>query len=416
MTFYDRFDRFEREIPALMDDLAPRHLPDYFDDMLLATARTRQRPAWSDLERWLPMGVIAQTRTITSVPWRPILVVGLIALLAAATVLVVGSQQRRLPAPFGPARNGAIVFATFDGDIVSADPGSGAVTTIIAGEDVGFDSAPWFANDGTKFAFDRFPVRNAAQRSLAISTADGSEVRELVGPSAEIRSFDWSPTGDQMVVLRDRDPLGQVTLVDAETGAPTTFTVDFPVMAATFRPESDELILTGAEAAYVIGVDGTGLRTLLEDPAWLDQYSISPDGSLLAYATWSDGAEGRIHVVDIDSGVERPIDFDPGFAYTDLTPAFMPDGEALLVERYDATGYRPTIVPLDGGSPIAFGEPHPEMTDGSARTISPDGEQLLVTYQDDGTTWLFDVATGEGTLLEWGPAKGTTATWQRLAP
>ena len=51
------FDRFERAIPELMTELAPSHVPDYFDDLLQQTARTRQRPAWSALERWLPMDV-----------------------------------------------------------------------------------------------------------------------------------------------------------------------------------------------------------------------------------------------------------------------------------------------------------------------------------------------------------------------
>ena len=40
------FDRIEPRIPELMDELAPAQVPDYFDDMLRQTARTRQRPAW----------------------------------------------------------------------------------------------------------------------------------------------------------------------------------------------------------------------------------------------------------------------------------------------------------------------------------------------------------------------------------
>ncbi len=60
MTAFDRFDRFEREIPDLMEELAPTRRPDYFDEMLRATAAARQRPAWSSLERWLPMGEIAR--------------------------------------------------------------------------------------------------------------------------------------------------------------------------------------------------------------------------------------------------------------------------------------------------------------------------------------------------------------------
>lgn len=410
------FERFEREIPRLMDELSPPQLPDYFDDMLRQTARTAQRPAWSALERWLPMGVIARTQLMPSVPWRPILIVGLTALLAVAAVVVAGSRQQPLPAPYGPAANGAIVFSTADGDIVSADPETGEVTTIIAGDDSGFGSSPWFANDGTKFAFDRSAVPNSVPRSLAISSADGAEVREVMGPSSSIRWFDWSPTSDRMVVLRDGDPSGKVTLVDADTGAPTTFTVDFEVRAASFRPESDEIVLSGPRAAYVIGTDGTGLRTIVEDPAWLDQFAISPNGKLLAYATWADGAEGRIHVVDIDSGVPRGVDLDPGVPYIDLLPTFTPDGQAVLVERHDDVGYKPTILPIDGSAPTMLGEYHPSSTGGAGVTLSPDGTQVIATYRDDGSTWQLDTTTGDGVRLDWPIPRDGTATWQRLAP
>ena len=97
------FDRLEPRIPELMDELAPAQVPDYFDDMLRQTARTRQRPAWSSLERWLPMGVIARTDTIRQVPWRPIAIAAVLVVAAtAALVLIAGSQRRLPPAPFGP--------------------------------------------------------------------------------------------------------------------------------------------------------------------------------------------------------------------------------------------------------------------------------------------------------------------------
>ena len=411
------FERFEREIPRLMDELSPPQLPDYLDDMLRQTARTSQRPAWSALERWLPMGVIAQTRTIPRIPWRPILVVGLLVLLAAAALAVVGSQQQRLPVPFGPAANGMIVFSTVEGDIVSADPATGEVATLIAGEDSGFGSDPWFANDGTKFAFDRQTIPGASQRSLAIANADGSDVREISDPKI----------ADPLVRLVTRgrpDDRPARRRPDRPGDARGRRNRDAGDVHRRHRP-SGGLVPTGVGRAHPLR-SGRSLRVRhrwnrpAQDrrrPAWLDQFSISPDGSLLAYATWVENvAEGRIHVVDIDSGIERPIDFDPGFDWTDLTPSFTPNGEAVLVERYDAIGYKPTILPLDGGPTVAFGEPHPAMTNGSVRSMSPDGEQLLVTYQDDGTTWLFDVATTEGTRLDWSPAEGTATTWQRLAP
>ena len=97
------FDRVEPRIPELMDELAPARVPDYFDDLLRQTARTRQRPAWSSLERWLPMGVIARSDTLGQVPWRPIAIAAMLIAAAATTlVLIAGSQRRLPPAPFGP--------------------------------------------------------------------------------------------------------------------------------------------------------------------------------------------------------------------------------------------------------------------------------------------------------------------------
>ena len=61
-------DRFERQLPD-----APRpssrtpRTPDYFDDLLGQTARTSQRPAWTFLERWLPMLEIARQPVVAAV-------------------------------------------------------------------------------------------------------------------------------------------------------------------------------------------------------------------------------------------------------------------------------------------------------------------------------------------------------------
>ena len=115
-------DRFDRRLPAILDEISQPRTPDYFDDLLGLTARTRQRPAWTLLERWLPMLDIArQPAFARQVPWRPIAVLALILLLLVASLaLVIGS--RTIPAPFGPARNGLVAYASA-GDIYTADPG-----------------------------------------------------------------------------------------------------------------------------------------------------------------------------------------------------------------------------------------------------------------------------------------------------
>ena len=97
--------RFEQELPGLLDDLYMGPMPAYRDHVLQQTARTRQRPAWSFLERWLPMVDIArQPVLVPRLPWRTIgLGLVLLALLVAivAAALVVGGRPK-LPPPFGP--------------------------------------------------------------------------------------------------------------------------------------------------------------------------------------------------------------------------------------------------------------------------------------------------------------------------
>ena len=147
--------------------ITPR--PDYVDDLLAQTARSRQRSAWRFPERWLPMDLTARAPTITGrqVPLRLIGLVALVVLaLAVGAALFVGSQ-RRLPAPFGPAANGVIVYAaptdpswvdTTDfqrpmGDIFTFDPSTGASSVLVGGPTV--DGYPVVSLDGTRVAFVR---------------------------------------------------------------------------------------------------------------------------------------------------------------------------------------------------------------------------------------------------------------------
>ena len=415
------FDRVESRLPELMDELASASVPDYFDDMLQRATQTRQRPAWSALERWIPMGVIARTRPMRPFPWRAVGILALLAILITVGAVLLAGSQRRLPTPFGVARNGSVVFSTAAGDIAAADVLTGAISPLITGPEG--DSDPWFTNDGTRFAFDRSVPGDG--RALTIANADGSNVHRLLAPDAPIISFDWSPDGKRIALTRDGGPAGLVTIVDATDGTTTSFRLDMDVINVTWRPNHDELIISGevggpngAVRTYsLVGADGTGLRPINVLPAAINQATVSPDGSKIAYSTWETGAEGRTHIVDIDSGVDSGALFDPGVPYTDLSPSFSPDGTKLLVERYLTDGYRLTVVPVDGRGPaVAMGAVHPEMTNGAKAIFSPDGTKVLATYQDDGSTWVLDTVTAEARQMTWPTQLGTSATWQRLAP
>jgi hypothetical protein len=94
--------RIERELPGILGDLSAGPAPDYLDDVFGRTGRTRQRPAWSFPERWLPMADITRSRAFPSAPpWRMIVVALVIVALLAAAALVYVGNQRRLRQPRG---------------------------------------------------------------------------------------------------------------------------------------------------------------------------------------------------------------------------------------------------------------------------------------------------------------------------
>ncbi|HEY8635825.1 MAG TPA: hypothetical protein VIL81_01060, partial [Candidatus Limnocylindrales bacterium] len=85
--------RFERQLPAILEDLYLGPSPDYRDEVLAAAVRTRQRPAWTFPGRWLPMDITTRTIPVTRLPWRQLGILALIALLlAVALAVAVGSQ------------------------------------------------------------------------------------------------------------------------------------------------------------------------------------------------------------------------------------------------------------------------------------------------------------------------------------
>ena len=144
-------------------------MPDYYDDLFTQTARTRQRPAWTLRERWLPMLEIARQPVVAQPPWR---VFGLLLLLVAAIVagVLLAAAQPKPPPLFGPAGNGLVIFSR-DGDIFTADTRTGAATAIVTGPEI--DADPLWSQDGTMVLFRRASADQPDADFLMIARANG---------------------------------------------------------------------------------------------------------------------------------------------------------------------------------------------------------------------------------------------------
>jgi Tol biopolymer transport system component len=407
------FDRIERRMPELMDELASAGIPDYFDDMLQQSAQARQRPAWSALERWLPMGVIARPLPTRPMPWRLIALVALIGLLAVASVVYIGAQQKRVPPPFGLAANGALAIGTADGDIVTVDPDTGTTMPLITGPTL--DGGPYFSNDGQRFVFDRGPTE--AAKALYIANADGTGVRELF-PANSVTWFEWVPNSDRGLVVSTVGGKGTVSILNVIDRSSTNISLDLDVAAAAWRPNHEQIVVTSKVgdnvAFWVVNADGSGTpRRIAASDAAINEPTFSPDGTLLAYATWD---PATIRVVNIEQGGDHPITTGDGEGDVWQSPQFTPDGTHIAVYRLvagsDPVVGKLAVIPVDGrGTPIALGpmtgNPMPDVQ------FSPDGTEILATYPTLSKTFMFDPATGIGHEV---PFVATTgSSWQRRA-
>ena len=126
-------DGFDRHVSEWLHADAEHRVPEHLDAVLRRTRTERQRPAWSSLERWLPVDLTAQPRFLARPTLGKALLVGvvLIALIGIA-IVAVGSRVQRVPPPFGLAANGQIVYWA-DGDILVADPDGTHAHAVISG-------------------------------------------------------------------------------------------------------------------------------------------------------------------------------------------------------------------------------------------------------------------------------------------
>ena len=83
-------------------------MPSYRDDIVQLTADTRQRPAWTFPERWIPVDTTLRRTPVEAPILRRLALLGLLVLAAVVAVIVATGAIRKPPLPpYGPAANGA---------------------------------------------------------------------------------------------------------------------------------------------------------------------------------------------------------------------------------------------------------------------------------------------------------------------
>ena len=405
----NRPENLERDLTMWLADTATPRVPDFTDDILWLTARTRQRPRWSFAQRWLPVSLVTfGRRRIRPLPWRTLgLLAALALLIVAAAAFYVGSQPR-LPPSIGLAATGLVAYAS-GGDIYTVDPVTGAREAIVTGP--ASDREPRWSLDGTRLAFLR---SSGFGEALVIVDRRSREVIAMTDPFTEVDddSIAWSPDGRSIAAAGTQAGVRALFVVDATNGLLTPLPIEYALLEAYWRPPHGRqlLFLGGKEPAvslFVVDIDdGTvteigprvGPDTTIRPAGW------TLDGRSAIFTTIDDGL--RTHVLDLTTGAEVIFE-NVGFGHVSN------DGSRMVA--LTAAG-KPCVADLSGGSCVPVGEGSQAYVGTHAAGVhwSPDDEWILVRVGPDGAAMLIDPDGQNRRQPSWIAAGGESI--QRVAP
>jgi Tol biopolymer transport system component len=401
---------------------------DYLDELLARTARTRQRPAWASIERWLPMDITANRSAFGRlIPLRAIAVLTVLALLIAALLTLYIGSRHPLPPPFGLAANGELLISA-DGDIYRLDPKTGVRTALLT--DPAFDFGALFSRDGTKFMALREGDHTVSTAGLVlvVANADGSDAREIARSKDGLDWVDWSPDGNRIAFLTRTTGRGEINHVNVDGSGLVKLNIDRPAEEfAWLSPAGSEIVFRSGHqidsdpppGIWSIHPDGTGLRQLsirpAEDENDFQDVAVSLDGTLVAYRDAGLTNGFHVHLLDVRTGADRLLPTLAGLAQAG--PVFSPDGLRLVVRRWVREDeIQLAVVPIDGSTAgIVIGPP--EALEGEAinnYAFSPDGTYVIANYDVEHVTRLLPLDGSPGKVLAEGEM--TFAGWQRVAP
>jgi dipeptidyl aminopeptidase/acylaminoacyl peptidase len=362
-------------------------------------------------------------------PWRSIgLALTLIALLLAAAVLVVGTQQR-VPAPFGLARTGLVAYDRA-GDIYTSDPLTGESTAIVTGPET--DVNPRWSRDGLRVAFERKAGGDAGPGLLFVAKRDGSEPALVTpDPISFIENYTFSPDGQQLLIGVGL-PFGADRFLIAAIDGSAIRELELPKPAAfaEWRPPvgSEILVMDSGDypSIYTIDVQSGATRTILDselgrqrsDPKW------SPDGTMISYVEWADAEDltAETHIMAADGTADRILPIPPD-AVWQAAWNWSNDGTRLLAIRGFTGGFeesRAVAIPVDGRD-FGIDIDYPGAIQAACCTAwewAPDDSWILGTPTSDSGAALdqviLDPVAGTSRTLPWTSVSKPSV--QRLAP
>jgi len=428
----------ETRLPEVLEELSNPRMPAYYDDILGQVSRTRQRPGWTFIERWLPLTTLsARLATAPRVPMRIAVALLLLLLAFAVTVLIAGTSHPSVPAPFGVAANGNIVFTDETGQINVGDIADGTSHVIVPGSG---HSKPVFSPDGQWLAY----LQDGTD--VVVSGPNGQAPR-VIATVGSIDHFGWMPDSTAVIAIVG----SEILAIDLQgTGATRTvfkgaygthFNGLNDNLTDFFRPPfGDAILFIGngpkGSGVYRQSLSGGAPVAVVTDQMVPSVWSLnqsgaqwSPDGKRIAVSIHppSTPAFGRAYVVNADGTGLRRIGADdiPGYVIDDEHLSWSPDGTRIALGRWingedGNVDPRPVTI-VDVATNAEVEASNREVNGYGGWSWSPDGTSIIEVpsdaSDDAGTVMVVDAKTGVARIVAgWSAMTSGASDWQRIRP
>jgi Tol biopolymer transport system component len=395
------------------------------------------------IDGWAHAHGLADTTFFT--PWHLILYssYAFSALLLMGTMLVnrarTGTWARAIPAGYGPALLGVILFALGGvGDLiwhslfgieVNVDALLSPTHLLLAVGGTLITSGPFFAtwqrsNQIRKGIVSMLPMLLAITAFLSIFTFFTNFGHPLVRPLAT-KAFAVRPVNNSILYTMRPDGSAQTRLIntaygsyadlaispdgnriaytwiekdswhllvaDADGSNPRKLTKeDLRPWMAAWSPDGKQITFGSSRNdgnIYVINADGSGLKKLSGNEASdqsivYERPSFSPDGSKILYSAGT-GSNHDIYVMNADGSSPVPLTTDPA---NDWGPAWSPDGNKIIFSSGRVGKIKLFLMNADGSDQIQFtrSDTFPATEDWQP-SFSPDGKWIAYAASESET-------------------------------